>query len=286
MGPRMSNGADVSAPAIDPLPDAGQFSPRSISLGIAAGLAIFTVAALIATLRQQAWEFPLITAMNAVAGHSVLLDRFVHALTTRDLLQGVVFVALLWLLWFDTADDDDRARLLAGIAAASCAGFVSRLLQLALPTHLRPLHTGTLDFVMPAGVESEALNHFNAFPSDHGAVFFGLAIIVWRTRPWLGLTAFVWAAVVDFARVYEGYHYPSDILGSIGLSLLVVSVFQYPPVHRLARRLVAMEQLRRSWFYLVAFILTYQVATLFDDIRQIGRGFASAVLHHDPFAGS
>jgi hypothetical protein len=34
-----------------------------------------------------------------------------------------------------------------------------------------------------------------------------------------------------------------------------------------------------------AFLASYQIATLFDDIRQIGRGFASVVLHHDPFGG-
>jgi hypothetical protein len=34
------------------------------------------------------------------------------------------------------------------------------------------------------------------------------------------------------------------------------------------------------------FVLTYQIATLFDDIREIGRGFASVFLHHDPFTGA
>jgi hypothetical protein len=35
----------------------------------------------------------------------------------------------------------------------------------------------------------------------------------------------------------------------------------------------------------LTFVITYQVATLFDDVRQIGRGFASVLLHHDPFGG-
>jgi hypothetical protein len=45
------------------------------------------------------------------------------------------------------------------------------------------------------------------------------------------------------------------------------------------------EQTRRPEFYAMAFVITYQVATLFDDVRQIGRGFASVLLHHDPFGG-
>ena len=75
-------------------------------------------------------------------------------------------------------------------------------------------------------------------------------------------------------------------MGSIGLGLLAVSLFHNPSVHRLACRVVAVEQIHRSWFYPMAFLLTYQVATLFDDIRLIGRGLVSTVLQHDPFGGS
>ena len=55
-------------------------------------------------------------------------------------------------------------------------------------------------------------------------------------------------------------------------------LFKQRTVHRLACRVVAVEQIHRSWFYLTAFLLTYQVATLFDDIRLIGRGLFSVVL--------
>jgi hypothetical protein len=34
----------------------------------------------------------------------------------------------------------------------------------------------------------------------------------------------------------------------------------------------------------LAFLLIYQIATLFDDAREIGRGFASAAFHRDIFS--
>jgi undecaprenyl-diphosphatase len=142
-------------------------------------------------------------------------------------------------------------------------------LQIGLPTHLRPLHTPTLGFVPPIGVEPDALNHFNSFPSDHR----------------LGIFAFAWAAIVNIARIYDGYHFPSDVLGSIGLSILAVSLFENRWCQQVARRVLVFEQTRRPEFYAMAFVITYQVATLFDDARQIGRGFASVLLHHDPFGG-
>jgi hypothetical protein len=87
--------------------------------------------------------------------------------------------------------------------------------------------------------------------------------------------------IVDFARVYEGYPYPSDILGSMvwASGRWVCSKFILSTVWRV----VAVEQIRRSWFYLRTFLLTYQVATLFDDIRLIGRGPFFAALQHASF---
>src|SRR6185312_14118276 len=139
-----------------------------------------------------------------------------------------------------------RARLLVGTVAASFAGIVSRVMQLELPTHLRPLHQSQLGFVLPFGVEPDTLNNFNSFPSDHGAVYFALCCVIWQVRPRLGLAAFVWAAVIDLARVYEGYHFPSDVAGSIGLGVLVLYGFQAAQGWRLVSRVVAFERDRRA----------------------------------------
>ncbi len=100
--------------------------------------------------------------MNLIASHSLLLDLVAQVLTVSQLLQGVASVTVLWYLWFATDDVDARARLPGGIVAAAGAGFLSRVLQIVLPTHPRPLHTETLGFVMGAGVAPEMLNHFNS----------------------------------------------------------------------------------------------------------------------------
>jgi undecaprenyl-diphosphatase len=259
--------------------------PTAAILPVAIGGALFMSCAAIAAMRQREWEYPVIRVMNVYADHSALFDRLMHALTTRDLLQGVIFVSLLWCLWFSTAEIANRARLLTGTVAAACSGIVSRVLQLVLPTHLRPLHTQALGFVLPVGVTPDALNHFNSFPSDHGAVFFALSFVIYRERRALGLAAFAWATVLDVARIYEGYHFPSDIVGSIGLALIMVSLFDSHRIHQMACRAIAWEHVRRAPFYLLAFLLTYQIATLFDDVREIGRGFASAAFHRDMFSG-
>jgi len=267
-------------------PAASGGAAPSVSISPIIGGILFTGCGLVAAFRQQAWELPVIHALNAASDRWAMLDYVVHTLTSCDLLQGAMFVSVAWYLWFDTADDGVRARLLTGIFAASLAGVISRLLQIVLPTHLRPLHALALDFVTPMGVEPDTLNHFNAFPSDHGAVFFGLALVIFRMQPRLGLLAIFWATVVDVGRIYEGYHYPSDVVGSIGLALMVVGAFDNRWFTLLAHRLLVLERTYRPTVYLVAFRLSYQIATLFDDVRQIGHGFARVVLHHGPFSGS
>jgi membrane-associated phospholipid phosphatase len=257
-----------------------------VSLGFVVTVLLLLASVLVATYRQREWEFPLVRALNAFAHHSMLLDRTMHALTSRDLLQGVPFIGLIWFLWFSSEDTALRVRLLVGTLAASCAGVLSRIIQLELPTHLRPLHQPQLGFVLPFGVDPDTLNHFNSFPSDHGAVFFTLCAVIWRERPQLGLAAFIWAVIIDFARVYEGYHFPSDLAGSIVLGLLVLYLSE--PAHRawLASRAVTFARDRAAWFYMAAFVATYQIATLFDDVREIGRGMSAVLLHHDVFGGS
>jgi membrane-associated phospholipid phosphatase len=261
--------------------------PRVVdSPGLIVIAVLLVGSALVAGYRQQEWEFPIMRAINHYAHRSMLLDRTMHAITTRDLLQGVPFIALIWFLWFTTEDIALRGRLLVGTVAASSAGVLSRIIQLDLPTHLRPLHQPQLDFVLPFGVEPEALNHFSSFPSDHGAVFFALCALIWQARPKLGLAAFIWAVVIDLARVYEGYHFPSDLIGSIGLGFLVLYGFQAAPTRPLVSRVLAFAQYRRAWFYMLAFLTTYQIATLFDDLRELGRGVSAVLLHHDVFNGS
>jgi membrane-associated phospholipid phosphatase len=275
----------MASSAVQDIPNARSPAGPIAPAGIIVGAAIFLTCSTAVMIGHWTWEYQLISTMNAYAGRSAVLDRSIHALTSRDLLEGVPFISLLWYLWFGTTNLAIRARLLAGTIAASCAGVVSRLLQLALPTHLRPLHTTTLGFVLPFGVEPDALNHFDSFPSDHGAVFFGLALVIYQARPSLGVAAFIWAAIVDIARIYEGFHFPSDILGSVGLAVLLVSVSRGRWCHSAASRVLRKEQTAPALFYMFAFLVSYQIATLFDDVREVGRGFASVVLHHDPFGG-
>lgn len=81
-----------------------------------------------------------------------------------------------------------------------------------------------------------------SFPSDHatmaGAVAAGLLLVSWR----LGLLAAAAAAVMGFARVYIGAHYPSDVLAGFAVGA-VVALLGYLIVRRpLAVGLLRLER--------------------------------------------
>ena len=72
----------------------------------------------------------------------------------------------------------------------------------------------------------------NAFPSDHASVAFAIAfavlLVTWRVGIWFML----FALAIGFGRIFEGVHYPSDILASflvgLGAALVVVVLLRRP----------------------------------------------------------
>jgi undecaprenyl-diphosphatase len=58
---------------------------------------------------------------------------------------------------------------------------------------------------------------FGAFPSDHAALFFALAVglFAWSRRA--GLSGLLLASVFSVARVVVGFHYPSDMVAGAAM---------------------------------------------------------------------
>ena len=64
-----------------------------------------------------------------------------------------------------------------------------------------------------------------SFTSSHAANHFGLAMFFFVTMqhmaPKFVRYFFIWAALVCFAQIYVGVHYPSDVLGGAVLGILI-----------------------------------------------------------------
>lgn len=79
------------------------------------------------------------------------------------------------------------------------------------------------------------------FVSSHAANSFALAIFItlfFKVR-WVGISMFIWAAIVSYSRIYLGVHYPLDIMGGalvgIASGILIYHIEQWVHSKYLAR---------------------------------------------------
>jgi len=74
-----------------------------------------------------------------------------------------------------------------------------------------------------------------SFPSGHATIAFACATVIAWASPKLAVPAFVLAAAIAFSRVYDGVHWPLDVLGGAILGVLLATAL-----------LKLVEALRRS----------------------------------------
>ena len=264
--------AAAPTPADQPV-SSSRLEPASAKRNALMALAVFLTAYFLALL-PRAFDLPLEQVINSYANKSAFIDRLFYDLDTYCTFAGVPVVALIWGEWFRSEDTERRARLILGIVAVICAGVLSRGLQHLLATHSRPFYDPALRFDLPSVLDQTPLNTWNSFPSDHASVFFGLAVMIASIRPRMGLAVFLWLVFVESARAYSGAHYPSDLIGGAALGASLVWLVQVPSgTRRLAATIVDWARMSPSLFYAAAFFLSYQVATLFGDIRNLSGGF-------------
>jgi membrane-associated phospholipid phosphatase len=79
----------------------------------------------------------------------------------------------------------------------------------------------------PGIIHANSVVYGKSFPSGHATIAFATATtLALQYKKWYAIVpAFIWAGTVSYARMYEGYHYPSDVLAGAltgtGSSLLM-----------------------------------------------------------------
>jgi undecaprenyl-diphosphatase len=156
------------------------------------------------------------------------------------------------------------------VGAAFTALCVARLLAVVLPFRARPFEIAGGD---PTAAY-RALERWSAFPSDHAALFFALATGIAVMSRRLGALALIHAVVViTLPRLYLGLHYPTDMLAGAAIGALCALAATRERVWRCcAPPILAWSEGRHApWFGAVAFVVTFEIATLFDSVRSGAR---------------
>jgi len=211
--------------------------------------------------------------LNSLVGMSVNFDKGIDFISGNHLFEGAVFMALFWWYWFRKVDTGiaqrTREHLLCTLGAGVVGILLARILALLLPFRVRPRFEPALHFIPPNGEASDAFMAWSAFPSDHAVLFSalaaGLCFISWRT----GLLAMLYSfLIIDFPRVYLGFHYPTDILAGALLGAMLGYGMNLPPLrNRMAGVALQWESTTPGAFYAALFILSFQLSTMFESLR-------------------
>lgn len=230
---------------------------------------------------MNSFDGSIISFLNGFAHRSWTLDTFVYLLTVNSLLKAGVISAALWWAWFRRGESrtENREFILYGLIACCLAVFLARGLALMLPFRERPLRNPALHFQLPYSMSATSLLAWSSFPSDHAALFFalGTTLLFVCRRTGIFALSYVFFAIC-LPRIYLGIHYPTDILVGALIGIGTASLSKIAAI-RTATTRPAMRWLHRhpGSFYTCFFLLTYQIASVFFDLREIGRFFSTTV---------
>lgn len=211
---------------------------------------------------------------NQFAGKSSFFDHLILELSRNNFFKGVLFSLLILFFWFAVKKNslEIRQKIIAGLIGSAITLITARLLARLLPMRLRPKHNDALDFELPLGSKMTLLDGHSSFPSDHAALFFGLATLVFTLSRRLGLLAFTYVTIFIAApRIYLGLHFLSDLLAGALLGTFVIILMNRPFIRpTISQPFLRLEKACPGIFYALFFFFLYQMTTLFQDLRAIG----------------
>ncbi len=209
-----------------------------------------------------------------------LLNKIIIQLLSLNTFKTLPVFATLWLLWFSADAIKTRPAILEGFVAMFIAGALSRAIQDGLPERIRPIHAGDPAFIPPLGItpDPDVLEHWSSFPSDHAAVYFALSTALWLLARPIGAGAFAWSFfVICMPRVIAGYHYASDIIAGALIGIFAALFVAPWLADKLGPWIWAAEKRKKGLFYAGFFVLSFEVLTMFNDVRIAASAFKKLI---------
>ncbi|MFM0200624.1 phosphatase PAP2 family protein [Paraburkholderia fungorum] len=233
---------------------------------------------------MNSFDSKILTILTDDALHSESFSHAVNLVADFYLFKGLLPLAMLCAIWFDTRERRQwqREMVVATILSGLLALFIGRVLAHYLPFRQRPLYDQSLQLTFPIAATPEAvLRTWSSFPSDHAMLWAAVAMGIFLVSRWMGVIALLQCIVlICFPRVYLGLHYPSDVLAGMILGVGVTCVVTRKPVMvRFAPAIVRFIDRYPRVSYGCIFVILFELATTFDEPRELAQSIFRHVLH-------
>ena len=233
---------------------------------------------------MNTFDSTILTIVTHDAMHSETLSHAVKVVADFYLFKGVLPIAMLCAIWFDTRKRRQwqREMVVATILSGLLALFIGRTLAHYLPFRQRPLYDPSLLLTFPIAATPEAvLRTWSSFPSDHAMLWAAVATGIFLVSRWMGVLALLQCVfLICFPRVYLGLHYPSDVLAGMILGVGVTCVVTRKPIMaRFAPAIVRLIDGYPNVSYAGLFVILFELATTFDEPRELAQTIFRHVLH-------
>ena len=155
--------------------------------------------------------------INGLAESVSTFNPFVIFLVKYSFWLLIAFVVLSWL--FDSSKLKNRKMLASSLITFVVALIVGKILGIFI--HHAPPGATIIDANQL--VENSGSN---SFPSVYAIFFFSFAFCIYFfSRGWSGSIIIFFSILVGIALIWAGASYPSDVLGSVVISLVVALIF-------------------------------------------------------------
>ena len=206
----------------------------------------------------------VVEGMSALSGHHPVLDFIFLTLGESYTFKLVPLIAGLFLVW--SRDMVGRRQATVGAIGTFAALILARIIQNFGPHRVRPISSPLFHF---PGAARNTIVDWSSFPSDTTALACALATSIFFASRKFGLLAFAWAALVAIAKLYGGYHYPTDVVvgALIGIAATMITHRSTIMMNWIFARLEVQRTRRPGLMAAVAFLAAFQLATFFNDVR-------------------